>query len=151
MKKVTLICATVITSLLIWGCKDPESSTPTQNCTPADGKMAELSTPVAGKTFKVGDTVKIEYKLDVAKLKGTLIDISVSADDGMNWSDIHNGGISVSESQGQYQCLSYDWIIGKEHDYVSYASVNDKCILRIYEYGTSNQVVFSQDKFTIKK
>jgi hypothetical protein len=145
--KSLILCSTVFIGL---SC-NPQNVETANNCTPAAGKVVELTTSLAGKTFTVGETVNITWKADRNQVSNGQVVVDVSIDNGITWSAIPAAGIVVP-SGDQFQCMSLNWVIGKEGEIVVYASGNNQGILRIHEYSNiSNGVVFSSQTFTIKK
>jgi hypothetical protein len=130
---------------------NPQDDDTSNNCTPADGMVVELTSSLAGKTFNVGETVNLTWKADRNQVSNGQVVVDVSNDNGINWSVIPTAGIVVP-SGDQFQCMSFNWVIGNEGDIVNYASGNNQCILRIHEYSNiSNGVVFSSQTFIVKK
>jgi hypothetical protein len=142
----------VLFSLILLGLScNPQNEGTSQNCTPADGKVVELTSLLTGKTFSIGETVNLTWKADRTKVSNGQVVVDVSVDNGITWSAIPTGGIVVPTGD-QFQCMSLNWVIGKEGEIVHYASGNNQCILRIHEYSDiSNGVVFSSQMFTVKK
>jgi hypothetical protein len=148
-KTLGLVVETCIagTCLFLTGC--PTDPVPAENCTPADNKVVELTADVSGKTYFVGDTVTITWKVDGTKITNGQVVIDVSIDNGISWSAIPSQGIAVAAAA---ECMTYRWPIGKENEFVEYASVNAECILRIHQYSEiQNGVVFANQIFTVKK
>jgi len=149
MKMINLLklfAVFTLSGLVIIGCNEEQSET----CIPANGSLIELTTNIAGKTFDVGNTVKLSWKVDSDRITNGQVVIDISIDNGVNWSAIPEAGIDIS-SESQYACMEYTWVIGNEGEFVDYADVNNNCLLRIHEYSNnSNGVVFTNQKFTIR-
>ena len=131
---------------------NPTDEGSTSDCTPANGAFIELTTDISGKTYTVGQTVKLEWKIDRNQIKqNTSVQIEVSIDNGISWTAMTSPSVEVP-SGDQYQCMSYDWVIGSEGEAVAYESVNQNCLLWIHEYSnSSNGVKYNDRKFTVNK
>lgn len=147
--KSILIAGTSLFVVMSCNLQDEET---TENCTPADGKVVELTTEMSGKTYKVGETVTIAWKIDRNQINNGQVMVDVSPDNGQTWSGIPDLGIHIPTSGEQYQCMSFDWKIGDEYEVVEYETTNSQCILRIHQYSdVSNGVQFTKQKFTVNK
>lgn len=139
--KYLLFC---VAMLLIFSlCNDDNPAGPTND--PANGYI-EVTVPAGGETYTVGNTVKLEFKVNADKVIGVIP--AVSIDGGMTWKDIPAQQVSTSGTGGQL--LSYSWVIGSEIETVSYQNQNSQCKIKVYDYndGTKNDV---SETFTIVK
>jgi len=146
------VLVTVSTVMMSCNPLDEESSDiPSEDCAPSGGKIVELTTSLSGTTHTVGETITISWKTDRNQITNGQVVVDVSIDNGITWSAIPDAGIPVP-SGNHYQCMSLNWKIGDEGEAVDYESENGQCMIRIHEYSnTSNGVVFSDHKFTIRK
>ena len=145
----TVLSSALSFTLLLSGCNPQESEE--VDCTPSNNEIVELTSELSGKTFNVGDTVELKWKIDRDAISNGSVDLKITIDNGLSWSTIPEGSIDIPVGE-QYQCMAYKWVIGEENEIVDYQQTNTGCRLWIHEYSVrSNGVKFSDPLFTVNK
>lgn len=114
---------------------DCESSTEPENNMPQNGENIEVTYPIGGETFYIGDTITITFKVNADSIEGVLPRISI--DSGKSWPEITVEQITPPGSGGQH--IPYIWTIGEEIGEVDYKDTNPVCIIKIQNYNDSKE------------
>ncbi len=90
-----------------------------------------ISNPVAGQTYRIGDTLRVEYSADSILIPGTLISLSVDAGD--TWWQMHD---DASYETGANQVLEYviPDVVGGSHN-----TISDQCLVMISNYPEGHE------------
>lgn len=141
--------------LLVFAACDKSESTG-----PGADKLIAISSPAAGSSWKVGDTLLVQWSAkdhpSDPSLNVEAVDIYLSADGGANWGRLNTGSIPKpvtgvpSPKWGNYKWVIPDSL--RLEDLVSYAQLKGKttCRVRIEQYTPKDSIqVTSTGNFTI--
>lgn len=121
--------------LLCVQCSQPEE----ENACPADGTQILLTSPKGGESFKVGDTLRVKWKLcNTGPAEITAVDPMISPDSGTTWCFMKQNSIPAGvPGFGDYAWkipdsvqLQGEWFQLKG---------NSKCRIKVEQYSTSDE------------
>ena len=141
-----------LTCALFLGCTDSDSG-PVEEACPSDGQEILLTHPKGGETFKIGDTLRVKWKLCNAGTQNiSSVDPFFSADDGKTWCYMKTNSIGTGDASfGNYAWKIPD-SIGLQGEWFQLAN-NAKCRIRVEQYSTTDDKQRSTSKttFTVTK
>jgi hypothetical protein len=139
--------AAFILAVLFSGCSQPEE----ENACPDDGTQILLTSPKGGETFKVGDTLRVKWKLcNTGPSEINAVDPMLSPDGGTTWCFMKTSSIPPEDVAFR----NYAW---KIPDSIQLQGVwfqlrnNANCRVKVEQYSTSDEKQRSiGNTFTIK-
>jgi hypothetical protein len=127
---------------------------------PGADKLITIASPAAGSTWKVGDSLSVQWSVkdhpSDPSLNVEAVDIYLSADGGANWGRLNTGSIPKpvagvpSPKWGNYKWKIADSL--RLEDLVTYTQLKGKtnCRVRIEQYTPKDSIqVTSTGNFTI--
>jgi hypothetical protein len=136
----------VLAGLLCLRCSEPDA-----DACPDDGKQILLTYPKGGETFRIGDSLRVKWKLCNAGLTEiNAVDPMLSPDSGKTWCFLQQSSIPVGDrSFGNYAWKIPD-SIGLQGRWFSLKN-NSKCRIKVEQYTPlSDSQVSIGNIFTIK-
>jgi hypothetical protein len=132
---------------LFAGCKsNPVSNSNPQKPEPVAGEIGTLLSPNGGETYRVGDTISIQWDLvkDVSQFE-----IRFSADEGLSWFNI----AAMTPGMPDYDAQQFKWAIPDSIIIFPYAisTVSQKCMIQIAEYTVYDNSDVSDAGFAIQQ
>jgi hypothetical protein len=144
-----LLPAAALSLALLLGCTETEDDPHT--C-PSDGQQILLTSPNGGETFKIGDTLRVKWKLcNNGSQEISSVDPFLSPDDGKTWCYMKLNSIPVGDASfGNYAWKIPD-SIGLQGEWFQLKD-NAKCRVKVEQYSTINekQRSISKATFTVK-
>jgi len=113
----------------------------------AQNPITEIISPKANETYRVGDTIVVEWKVDDDNIsQGIVVEFSLT---GAKWIQISRGEALPNTT------TKIEWIIEDSIRYYDYGKdgwanispVSDSCRIKVYEYDGEG---LKTDRFTIK-
>ena len=140
--------AAVLAGLLCLRCSEPETD---GTACPDDSTQILLISPKGGESFRIGDTLRVKWKLCNAGLTEiNAVDPFLSPDDGKTWCFMKVNSIPVGDpSFGNYAWKIPDSVALQGQGFS--LKNNSKCRIRVEQYSTSDDKQRSiGSTFTIK-
>src|SRR3954470_13573445 len=90
----------LLAALLFQSCSQPEE----ENACPGDGTQILLTSPKGGETFKIGDTLRVKWKLcNTGSAEINAVDPMISPDGGTTWCFLKQNSIPAGDASfGNY-------------------------------------------------
>lgn len=142
MKKTLVVLASFILAFSLSSCKEDNGGTnPTPTCTPiADSLTFQFNSPKGGETYKVGEKLTIDFKVNEDKIDQYVPELTI--DNGKSWTILSvGGGIKVTSG-----CMKFEYTIPT--DILDATSNQCKIKLRLY---TDESIKVISEPFTIQK
>lgn len=143
MKQLLSFC--IVSVLFVFSACDNSSGTSDNNL--PDNGYVELTYPLGGNSFTVGETVIIKFKVNKSTISGIVPQISIN--NGLTWNAISNS-IAPDPNGEKGQLLTCSWIIGQEKTVPPYDATNAQCLIMVQDY-TINEAIDQSTVFTITK
>jgi hypothetical protein len=126
--------AFILAGLLCAQCSQPED----ENACPSDSTQILLTSPKGGQTFKVGDTLRVKWKLcNTGPTQIDAVDPMLSPDGGTTWCFLKVNSIPVGDASfGNYAWKIPD-SIGLQGEFFQLKN-NSKCRIKVEQYSTSD-------------
>lgn len=131
---VRAAAAFILAGVLCLGCSQPEE----ENACPGDGTQILLTSPKGGESFKIGDTLRVKWKLcNSGTAEIDAVDPMISPDNGTTWCYMKVNSIPAgSPSFGNYAWKIPDSVElqGKRFPLKD----NANCRVKVEQYSTSD-------------
>jgi hypothetical protein len=127
--------ASILVGLLCLRCTQAED----ENACPADGTQILLTSPKGGESFKIGDTLRVKWKLcNEGSTQIDAVDPMLSPDGGTTWCYMKLNSIPAgSASFGNYAWKIPD-SIGLQGEWFQLKN-NPKCRIKVEQYSATDE------------
>lgn len=126
----------LLAGLILTRCSEPEADA---DACPGDGTQILLTAPKGGEAFKVGDSLRVKWKLcNSGPTEINAVDLLLSPDSGATWCFMRVSSLPIEDARfGNYAwkipdsiSLQGEWFRLKN---------NAKCRVRVEQYSTSDE------------
>ena len=134
--RIAPAAALVLAGLLLARCSEPESDS---GACPDDGTQILLTAPKGGETFKVGDSLRVKWKLcNAGASEINAVDLLLSPDSGSTWCYMRVNSMPVGDALfGDFAWKIPD-SIGLQGEWFKLKD-NARCRIRVEQYSTADE------------